>query len=206
MQKSLAVLEGKWSPKTNISVKSLFDLLSDLNFSSPHEYLYEMFCDDRSLENIIGRMGRARKVKFIYVGAHGTNGSLHAPGGQVTRARLRNILGTLGPSSIQGLFLGSCLFAQPSNASFLLSPPKGASAPLKWLAGYTTEVDWIDSSVLDLLFWNKFLNAGGSPIRKIESVSADLKRLVPGLIKDLGFCIYKKKKGAGGGVVNILEA
>ena len=131
---SLAVVEGKWSSKTNISVKSLFDLLSDLNFASPHEYLYEMFCDDASLENIIARMGKARDVKFIYIGAHGTNGSLHASGGRVSRTRLKNILGSLGTSSIEGVFLGSCLFGQPENAEFLLSPPNGSSAPINgWL-------------------------------------------------------------------------
>jgi hypothetical protein len=206
MKKSaLAVLEGKWSPKTNISVKSLFDLLSDLNFVSQHEYLYEMFCDDASLENIVGRMGRARDVKFLYVGAHGTKGSLQASGGNITRTRLRNILGSLGASSIEGVFLGSCLFGKPENAEFLLSPPKGASAPIKWLAGYTTEVDWIDSSVMDMLFWNKFFRSSGTPIERIESVSSELKVLVPGLIEDLGFCIYRKKKGVGGGVVNTLE-
>lgn len=200
----IAVIEGKWSSKTNISVKSLFDLLSDLNFDNPHEYHYEMFCDDRSLENIIERMGSARGIRYLYLGAHGSDDYINAVGGQVSRARLKNILGRLGGKGIDGAFIGSCLFGREENAEYLFLPGKGRPAPMKWLAGYTTEIDWIDSSVLDLLFWNKYFSYGGSPLERIEKVAKELTSLVPGLIRELGFCIYRRKHLSPNVVVNIL--
>lgn len=63
----------------------------------------------------------------------------------------------------------------------------------------------MESSVLDMLFWNKFFRSAGTPIERIEGVASELKVLVPGLISELGFCIYRRKKGKCGGVVNMLE-
>lgn len=203
---SLAVIEGKWSSRKNLSVKLLFDLLSDLNFDNPHEYYYEMFCDDRSLENVVSRMGQTRGVRYLYLGAHGTNGYIDAAGGKVGRSRLRNILRGLGGRGIDGAFIGSCLFGREQNAEFLLVPGNGDTLPIKWLAGYTTEIDWIDSSVLDMLFWNKYFCYEGTPNERIERVASDLRRLVPGLIHELGFCIYRRKLGGSRGVVNILSS
>jgi len=154
----LAVLEGKWSEQTNISVKGLFDILSDINFKTPHSYIYEMFCDAAALNNIVSRMGDNNDIRYLYIGAHGNQTSISGSGGNISRVQLRNTLIKLNAGTMEGLFLGSCLFGDKKNSRFLLNPPNNNNPPIKWVAGYTKNIDWIDSSVLDMLFWNKFFD------------------------------------------------
>jgi len=200
----IAVVEGKWSDKTNLSVKSFFDLMSDLIFKTPHAYHYEMFCDLMSLKNIVTRMSRARGIKYIYIGAHGTPNNIKALGGSITRAELRSILHKFTGTSIFGVFLSTCAFGNEDNIDYLLRPTRDAVTSIKWIAGYTKDIDWIDSAALDMLFWNSFFSSEGSQIARIEYVASELKRLVPGLIKELGFCIYRRGPRADSPVVNLV--
>ena len=127
----LAVIEGKWSNKTNISVKGLFDVLSDINFTTPHAYIYEMFCDASAFNNIVRRMGKEENIKFIYIGAHGNQKLISGSGGYVSRVQLKNSLVQLNTGAIEGIFLGSCLFGHVENGSFLLNPPNDTNPPIK---------------------------------------------------------------------------
>ena len=202
----LAVIEGKWEKRSNISIKGLFDILSDIYFDSPHSYIYEMFCDAAALNNIIKQMGEDKQVRYIYVGCHGSLDSISGSGGKVSKTQLKNTLVRLSGngSIIEGIFLGTCFFGQQENAEFLLIPPKNNNPPIKWVAGYTESIDWIDSSVLDLLFWKKFFESSGTPVERIRYAAQEIKRAASGLIEELGFCIYVRKKGPGGGVKNLL--
>jgi hypothetical protein len=206
-ESQLAVVEGKWDKRTNVSVRSLFDVLTDINFGTPHAYIYEMFCDGHSLSNIIARMGADKQVRYLYIGAHGSNGSIFGSGGSVSKTKLKNSLVKLlhNGHAIEGIFLGTCFFSTEDNVEFLLIPPNDPNPPVKWVAGYTTCIDWIDSSVLDMLFWNKLFGSSGTPIERIEETAREVKRLASGLVSDLGFCIYTKKKGPGGGIKNLMD-
>lgn len=202
----LAVIEGKWSNRTNISVKGLFDILSDINFKTPHAYVYEMFCNSASLSNIVSRMGKNSSIRYLYIGAHGSDNAISCSGGKVTRAQLKHGLSTLNAGAVEGLFLGSCLFGHKENGDFLLNPPSSDNPPIKWVAGYTESIDWIDSSVLDLLFWNKFFESNTTtPVEHIEATCKAIKELAPGLINKLGFSVYARKKGPRGGIRSLLE-
>ena len=60
--------------------------------------------------------------------------------------------------------------------------------------------------MLDLLFWNKFFeSARTTPVERIEATAQAIKKLAPGLVKELAFSIYARKSGPGGGVRNLLE-
>ncbi len=205
VESKLAVIEGKWDNKMNISVKGLFDILSDINFDTPHAYIYEMFCDANALTNIINRMATDKDIKYLYIGAHGNQSSIRGSGGDVSRTKLRNILANLNIGTMEGLFLGSCLFGHEDNGDFLLNPRGIRNPPIKWIAGYTKSINWIDSSALDILFWNKFFSFPGPAIHRIESTALATQRLAPGLVVELGFCVYTKKKGPNGGIKNLLE-
>jgi hypothetical protein len=206
IKSQLAVVEGKWQKRANVSVRSLFDILADINFGTPHAYIYEMFCDAHALSNIISRMGSDDQVRYLYIGAHGSITSVSGSGGDVSRTKLKNSLVSLLTNNhiIEGLFLGTCFFGNEENASFLLTPRNNPNPPIKWVAGYSTSIDWIDSSVLDLLFWNKFFAADGTPVERISSVAEQLLDLAPGLVRDLGFCIYARRRGRNGGIRNLM--
>jgi hypothetical protein len=207
IKSQLAVVEGKWGKRTNVSVRSLFDVLTDINFGTPHAYVYEMFCDADALNNIIARMGADEQVRYLYIGAHGSDNSISGSGGPVSRARLKNSLVKLLNNGhvIDGVFLGTCFLGNEENAEFLLTPPSDPNPPVKWVAGYTTCIDWIDSSVLDLLFWNKFFESDGTPVERIEETAQEVKKMAPGLASALGFCIYTRKRGPGRGVKNLMD-
>jgi len=196
----LAVIEGKWKKDTNLSVKSLFDLLSDIHLNTPHGYIYEMFCNASSLQDIIARMRKTTNLKYIYIGAHGDVDYIAAAGGNIKRTVIRNKLQKLSSGAIEGLFFGSCLFGNEDNASFLL----GSDTTIKWVAGYTTSVDWMESSALDILFWSTFYRKNGTPIERIEATAKNISQMANGLIKDLGFQIYVRKKGKTTGLKNLL--
>ena len=53
----------------------------------------------------------------------------------------------------RGLYFGSCLFGSLDNAEFVLTECSG----VEWIAGYTTAVDWINSTVVDLFFLRHYL-------------------------------------------------
>ena len=58
----MAVVEGKWFKDQNISVRGLFDLVSDINFDSPHNYHYEMFNNGAALQEIMERLASKNNI------------------------------------------------------------------------------------------------------------------------------------------------
>ena len=206
LRSGIAVVEGKWWKHINISVQSFFELISDIHYDNPHAYYYEMFCDASALRSVVGRVSKMRGVRYVYVATHGTdNGIYGSDGVLISRAQLKNIL--LAATALDGLFMGSCWFTDADNADFLLNPPNnnGARPPMTWIAGYTTPADWIDSSAMDMYFWNRFLKfSDRPPRRRIEDTAHVIRKVAPGLVKRLGMRIFVRRMG-GGGLVNLLE-
>lgn len=100
---------------------------------------------------------------------------------------------------MSGIFLGSCLFGTEKLAEFIFSGDVG----INWIAGYSEEVDWVKSSALDLLFFNELISGDdGSEIARINRTAEDLLDTAPGLVRNLGFGIYTRKRG--GGIKNLL--
>jgi hypothetical protein len=60
----------------NISVRGLFDLVSDINFDSPHNYHYEMFNNGTALQEIMARLASMDNIHNIYIAAHGSEDGL----------------------------------------------------------------------------------------------------------------------------------
>ncbi|MFZ4580316.1 MAG: hypothetical protein ACOYOB_18185, partial [Myxococcota bacterium] len=126
-------------------------------------------------------------------------------GTAITRRALREMFKVWLPGTIDGLYLGTCLFGDEFNADYLLNPPKQRDKPpLRWVAGYETSVDWIDSSALDLLFWNTMLAQpeSSTSIERIRATAAVLARQAPGLVVDLGFQIYIRHRGGVRGLLD----
>ena len=194
----VAVLEGKWWDKRNTSLRGVFDLLADLTTDTPHGYYYEMFCDARSLESIMRRVGTWRGLRFVYVGAHGDHsgiyGSLDGHEGKVSRTKLRNALVRLAEQDagkVDGLFVGSCGFLTAANARHLLCT---AEVPITWVAGYSEDVDWIDSTIVDLYFMSQLLEGEGTALQRVNR-AATAVGLNMRLAESLGFQVYKRKRG-----------
>lgn len=199
----IAVVESTWWQGRNTSVRGLFELVADINCNNPHSYHYEMANSEAALKEIIPRIGRYKNCKYLYLAMHGNENGLHLLNEErLSRSELRNLLKKIEAeqgSSLKGIYLGSCLFGTEKLAEFILTEDVG----INWIAGYCEEVSWIKSSALDLLFFNELiLEDDGSEIARINRTAEDLLDTASGLVKNLGFGIYTRKRG--GGIKNLL--
>jgi hypothetical protein len=194
----LAVIEGKWFPteklRRNTSVRDLFDLLCNLNFSSSQEYHYEMFNNYAALKEIVLRMTAQISVHYLYIACHGTkegiqgSNSVHIPLGKVAK-----IIADAGDVSgkLHGIYFGSCLFGQELSLIKLLK----AGTKILWIAGYGKEIDFVKSSAFDMIFWNHFSCQDGSELIRINKTCSWINANMPGLIKELDFRVYSWERG-----------
>jgi hypothetical protein len=205
----IAVIESKWFEGSNVSVRGLFDLVADLATDTPHGYHYEMASSEAALKEAIPRIAKDNTCRYLCLAMHGNRKGLQLINGdQVTRTELKNMLvrirGQRG-AKLAGIHMASCIFGTQEIAEKLFSTP----TELRWMAGYTETVDWIESSALDLLFFNYLADLDDMPlteIQKIHAVARNLKKNVSGLVEKLGFGIYVRKQKTGGGKNLMLPA
>jgi hypothetical protein len=205
----LAVIESRWWVDGNSSVKGLFDVLADILVDNPSAYHYEMFNNAESLREVLFRLSVKRNVANIYIAAHGdeggiygaaTNGRAQRRSNYISRIRIRNILYTLmreRGAKLNGLFFGSCLFANPDTMDYMLAAGEQGHHKIRWIAGYKTPVNWMSSSVVDLFFWNHYYSVDSEvgELERVQSVATAIKRFMPGAHYDLGFNIYIRGPG-----------
>lgn len=197
----LVVLEGRWQNNRNTSVRSLFDLLMDMEFGSSHEYYFENFATSETLRSIISHVcGQHSRKKYIYIGAHGDEGQIYGSVDRITRASLNNTLRDFLGGQIRGVFFGSCLFCNEDNAEFFFHNTHGVPNNVKWIAGYGRSVDWMESSALDILFWlnlfrEKNRNPQSSEINIIDDVCNNLNGMMGGLMRELEFQVFRRWPG-----------
>ena len=206
----LAVIEGRWFKKKNQSVRPVFDSLVDLLYGTPHAYFHHQFSSAAALGHVIAHVA-STDARFLYIGAHGDDaaiyGSIGDDEGKVSRTQLRNVLWKCwdeGVGDFDGLFLGSCSFVTPENAEYILCGEK-APKKLKWIAGYSRDADWVDSTLLDTLFLRRVLALDGTPVDRVKACVESLEAHAGGLCQELGFNVYVRKVGPGGGVKPLLD-
>lgn len=195
----IGVIESNWQRKSNLSVRGLFDLIANISCDNPNAYHYEIANSEVAIKEAIPRIGSYRECRYLYIAAHGDEKGLgFLNDDRLTRTELRNLLRDIrntDGSKLRGLCLGSCLFGTDKLADFLFSEDVG----VRWIAGYSTEVAWIESSALDLLFFNELISVEGeTDIQAINRTAKRLLEVAPGLVKELGFGIFVRKKKTGG--------
>lgn len=207
----IGVIESKWEKRSNASVRDLFDLVAEQNFGNRNEYHYEMAMSPAAMEEAIPRLAADNRVRWLYLATHGDKRGIQLGNNcNIKAARLVELIEDIDATpnlKIHGIFFGACEFGGSRIAAKILE----ASGGITWTAGYITKVDWIESSVLDLLFFNLMIRKRCGEPRKqpltnerelVREVARALRHLAPGLIDDLGFGIYVRKKG--GGIENLV--
>lgn len=186
-ESQVAVIEGKWEDGRNLSVKSLFDFVCDLRFRSQHAFHYEMFNNGDALQEILPRMCEIYNVRNVYLAAHGDEKGVYGSNGEaISFTRIKNAVKEIDDTKgqLDSLYFGCCLFGQAGNLHELLDESK----QLRWIAGYTKSINFVDSTVLDALFWQHYFSfTDSSPLARILKVHKKLKADAPGMIKRLGF-------------------
>ena len=210
----LAVIESRWWKEGNSSIRGLFDVLADIRKFNPGAYHYEMFNNRASLQEIVERT--ARKSRNLYIVAHGDENSIcgaeQREENNIRRAEFRNMLRkniSVRGTRLDGLFVGSCEFMNQANAEFLFEKHEGKNVKVHWVAGYSKTIDWIEASVVDLFFWNTYYEQGdrkGNESKRIRDVAEQLDAFIPGAHREMGFNIFVRKPGRGGGVLPLLPS
>lgn len=195
----LAVVESKWWAGKNTSVAPIFDLISDVFLANPNHYHYEMVSGKAAAKEAIPRIAADPACPVLYIAAHGEPDGIAWHNGEKLsrlefRALLKAIRATRG-AQLAGVYFASCRFLTQDTADFLF---QDAICPW-WIAGYSEQVDWLDSTALDMLFFRSLMSQRkGTDLARIKAVASDLDGRCAGLIRELGFGIYVRKSGTGG--------
>jgi len=191
----LAVVESRWERKKNYSVRSIFDLISDLSYGDTHGYHYEMVNDEHAFREIVSRLRQTRGIRALYIAAHGIKDGIRASNGNlidkqlIFRTLTRRLADETG--SLDGVHFGACWFLDERHAFNLLRRHGEGEPGLWWVAGYEKVIDWIDSSAVDMFFWQQYLNdEEGTAMERIHRCAEAIRRLMPGAAKQMGFEIY----------------
>ncbi|ANL74229.1 hypothetical protein AMC83_PA00002 (plasmid) [Rhizobium phaseoli] len=195
----IAVIESTWWKKKNTSVRGFFEIIADIVVKNPHGYHYEMANNVEGLKKAIETLSSTRDVRYLYLAMHGNAGGVVVHNRETLSAiMLRNILSKANQqrNSLKGLYLGCCDFATLTTASKLFERDISPT----WIAGYSTSVDWIESSVLDMLFLSTLVNPlldrrtkrriRETELQRVCRVAGQIKVAAPGLVRDLGFGVF----------------
>lgn len=206
----LTILEGRWFPRKNVSLRDMFlPFLTVWTKNGDGAHHYEMFTNASSFSDAIAHAFAGGHSHTIYIAAHGSRTGIkgfHDDG--ISRAKVRHALRRAKPSQRRrGVYFGSCLFGTQKNAEFLLNEcPRVA-----WIVGYTTSVDWVDSSVLDLFFLRHYLFPEPGPgvsrprtqLQRLAFAVERVRAMMHELAFSVGFRVYTRKRGGNGGVREI---
>jgi hypothetical protein len=203
----IAFIESRWRDNSNRSMRGMFDLIADIATGNPNGFHYEMAGDPVAMVAAIHRVSLNRKCRYLCIGAHGDFDGLQFEEDKLLRrARLRHALVRIEKTErtrLDGLYLSSCAFGSGNLAHFLFDEP----SPITWIAGYREYVNWIDSSALDLLFFNELMRVEGgglTPREKIVHVTERMCARAPSLVEELGFGVFVRKRGYSGGAENLV--
>jgi hypothetical protein len=174
-------------------------MIAEQTKGNSHAYHYEMANSVAALNEAIPRIAKDKACRYLYIATHGSPKKLDLFNGEtVSIQHLKKVLCDLPSGSrLYGIYLASCSVCSESIADELLN------TGVVWVAGYKKAVNWLPSSALDMLFFSELIMAENpDEAAKIVKVSKRLRPLVPGLVKKLGFGIFRKSQGK---IVNMLS-
>jgi len=129
---------------------------------------------------------------FVYFACHGENLELQPVGrrSHVTRERLLNALSNAKDGAIAFLHFGCCEMIDAAHRRQNLQSLADSSRAY-WVSGYTTSVDWLTSTLLDLaLAAELYLAFADAGLKRGPKLQANAKRFIANyehLARRLGF-------------------
>jgi hypothetical protein len=195
LESRIAVLETKWYEHSNVSIRDMFDLLSNLTYEHPNAYRYEMFGGKAEFKNAFDRLAEKNGIHYLYIAAHGADDGIQGTmRSDISTTVVSNRISATDDDDtrgrLAGIYFGSCSFGSHKNLERLL---KSGNKP-RWVAGYNKDVDFVSSTALDLLFFHTHVTHIQSQkkmteLEAIKATASDLKANVGGLMKNLGFSL-----------------
>lgn len=198
---SLAVLERRWEKRGNYSVRQLFELVSAVDDYDPHAFRYDMFSEAISFRTVVSKIAALKRYEALYLGSHGDRCGLKEDGKQrQNRVELSDLIDVLRDGNkernLWGVYFGVCSFGHELNLKDLLDPASGTQ--LKWVAGYSKDVGWLESAAADMLFWGAYLHSPAEPLARATQGAKIIRKMMPNADENLGFGAYKWSRERGG--------
>jgi hypothetical protein len=196
MLRSIMVLEGPWDGE-DVGSESLWPFIQQFAQAAELAAFHRTFFDTASFRHWLGTFHKnndAPQSRLLYVAAHGSPGKIEGLAGGIQR---RTVFAALRKAkSLRYVHFGCCDFGQPANLVEALQKSKH----LQWAAGYCREVDWVDATVFDILFWNRLLrDEDDEETQRVHFYSlmrTFLVRDVNGLADKLGFVVAYRRGDA----------
>ncbi len=189
MSLKILCLEGVWgvTRRERTSVKPLLAFLHD---TMGIEYRFEKTSNRTDFDHYMGLFNRKNsKFNFLYLAFHGSNGKLwlRDKDDDDFKVPLADLMVGNGWKDRMAHF-GSCqtLHGNQDNTIKKLSIETEAAL----ITGYKKDVDFFDSSILDISLFNLLHQKGGEPNKHFFN---SLKKKHQHLIDELGFVAYAKR-------------
>jgi len=198
------VLEALWSEDLR-DLSSIYPFISGLCTANEWTLYYRWFDSANDIQHWVNRFQRMRvgrdKAKILYLAAHGTRKGLETREGLIPGAKLVPILRKA--PSIRGVHLGSCALARSDMPRRLIEKTK-----VRWVAGYTKEVHWLESTLVDLLFLDWMYTGVPKGERSwwlgLAKTPAEIYRRFA-VAEALGFTVFYRPKYARDVVSSLME-
>ena len=184
MIKTIFVLESTWNASEPLESSSVMPFVSEFAKQRNIKAYHQVFTDAKSFCHWINQFNKEKKPSaLLYIASHGNHGSLHGLQGHIKRGTILNALKKA--KNIRFLHFGSCLFGNEQNLKSILR----SSKHIQWAAGYSKSVDWVDSTIFDVLLWGRISNRDAIKKNiKTQTIVKDIvEEQVSGLVKELGF-------------------
>jgi len=124
---------------------------------------------------------------FLYVAAHGYQrmfAGLASKRGMQLSTLLRELKNAANYSNIEGVVLGSCTVG--SNVEEFMSTIK--SSKIVWMFGYTCEIDWMTSTLIDLSVFEQMMGLEKSLLRNRQQILDRFARALRRFDQDYPIC------------------
>jgi hypothetical protein len=148
----ILVLECPWDSES-VEGLSVWPFFKEFANAARTKAYFQAFNDKKSLKHWIDVFDRkaGSSKKLLYIAAHGEDGRISGLKNSINATTILNMFAEC--ESIDYVYFGSCFFGTDRNLASLLD----ANNNLKWVTGYTAPVDWINSTLFDLLFIRRVL-------------------------------------------------
>jgi hypothetical protein len=181
--KSILVLESPWDD-TSVESASVWPLVKEFARARNIRAHHQTFLDKSSFLHWVKVFNdeKLSDPKLLYVAAHGNNARISGLQKSINKSTITTALSNA--PNIDFVHFGSCLYGSEKNLTALLT----AASHLKWAAGYDKQVDWVDSTLFDILLWGRIESRDDpSKGKKTHTLATELIGEVSGLAKNLGF-------------------
>jgi hypothetical protein len=187
--RGLLILESTWDEKgqylrPEISVRPFFHGMTEAMDVS---MIYRQFNAKEDLRLLLEDFVRDRRFGYCYIAAHGGDGKIYGVGRE--EIKLSNLMTACANADGKGFIFGACRFVTAPIAQRFLWETRA-----RFLAGYSHDIDWIQSMLVDISFFTfLFRGSGYDAFRAVNRLYSEHR-----LARRIGFTVYKRERAAQG--------